>query len=109
MKNPSRNRKAMALSLAMLIALPIGALAQGFFQRGIADEEYYGFGGVDKATGVFGNRSLQTTGIIDNQGFGGTNGGIINQGFQMPLGSGFFVLLAAGAGYAALKRKEEEK
>jgi len=109
MKSPSRNMIALALLLALLVALPIGALAQGLYQRGIADEEYYGFGGVNKTTGMLGNRGTQTTGIVDNQGFGGTNSGITNEGFQMPLGSGIFVLLAAGAGYAALKRKEEEQ
>ena len=86
--------------LAMLVALPIGASAQeGLFQRGVSDETYYGFGGTEKTTGVFGDRGVQTTGVIDNQIFGQ----------DVPLGSGMIILLAAGAGYAALKKKEDEK
>ena len=99
MKSPSRNRKALALSLAMLVALPAVATAQGLFQRGIADEEYYGFGGTEKTTGMLGNRGEQTTGIINNQTFGQ----------DVPLGSEIIVLLAAGVGYAVLKRKEEKQ
>ena len=87
------------LSLAMLVALPIGASAQeGLFQRGVSDEIYYGFGNANKNTGLVGNRDA-TTGIINNQIFGQ----------PAPLGSGVLLLLAAGAGYAALKRKEEKR
>ena len=43
---------------------------------------------------------------LDNQGFGATNGGITNQTFGAPLGSGLLILLAAGAGYATLKKRK---
>ena len=92
----------MALSLAMAAALslPLVASAQeGLFQHGVSDEVYYSFGNSKDNTGFLGNRSTQTTGVINNQIFGQ----------PVPLGSGFVILLAAGAGYAALKRKEEEK
>ena len=81
------------------MSLPLGASAQGLFQRGVADEEYYGFGGTAYNQGMFGIRGTQTTGIIDNQTFGQ----------EVPMGSGIIVLLAAGMGYAALKRKEDEQ
>ena len=84
----------------MALAFPLGASAQdGLFQRGTTDEAYYGFGGSTDKSGLLGNRNRQTTGVINNQVFGQ----------PVPLGSGIFVLLAAGAGYAALKRKEDEK
>ena len=93
-------KKALALSLAMLAASSIGAFAQdGLFQRGVNDETYYGFGGTTENSGLLGNRNVQTTGTINNQVFGQ----------PVPLGSGIVVLLAACAGYAALKRKEDEK
>ena len=92
--------KALVLSLAMLAVSPIGAFAQdGLFQRGTTDEAYYGFGGSTDKSGLLGDRSVETTGTINNQIFGQ----------PVPLGSGIIVLLAAGAGYAALKRKEDEQ
>ena len=93
-------KKVFVLSLAMLAALPIGAFAQeGLFQRSMTDETYYGFGGYYDNCGLFGNRSATTMGTIDNQTFGQ----------PVPLGSGVLLLVAAGAGYGILKRKEDEK
>ena len=92
----------MAFSLLMLAALsaPLGASAQeGLFQRGASDEAYYGYGGTSGKTELLGHRNVQTTGTIDNQIFGQ----------PVPVGGGVILLLAAGAGYAVLKRKEDEK
>lgn len=89
------------LSMAMLVALslPLGASAQeGLFNRGVSDEAYYGFGGSKNSTSLIGNRDA-TTGVINNQIFGQ----------EVPMGSGVLILLAAGMGYAALKRKEDEQ
>ena len=97
----SRKRKAKVLSMAMLVALslPLGASAQeGLFSRGVSDEAYYGFGGSKNSTSLIGNRDA-TTGVINNQIFGQ----------EVPMGSGVLILLAAGMGYAALKRKEDEQ
>ena len=92
-------KKVLTLSLAMLAATPIGVFAQeGLFQRGMSDESYYGFGGSTEKSGLLGDRSV-ATGTINNQTFGQS----------VPLGSGVIILLAAGAGYAVLKRKEDEK
>ena len=93
-------KKVLVLSLAMLAATSIGAFAQeGLFQRGTTDEAYYGFGGTTDESGLLGDRSVTTTGTINNQIFGQ----------PVPVGSGVLLLIAAGAGYAALKRKEDEK
>ena len=47
---------------------------------------------------------------LDNQGFGATNGGITNQTFgETPMGSGLLILLAAGAGYATLKKRKSNR
>ena len=94
--------KKVAFSMAMMVTmlLPLGASAQeGLFQRGVADEAYYGYGGMNGKTDLLGHRNVQTTGTIDNQIFGQ----------PVPMGSGVIILLVAGAGYAALKRKEDEQ
>jgi hypothetical protein len=102
MKVSGKKKKAIVLSLAMSVALsvPLVASAQdGLFQHGAFDETYYGFGSTKESTGLLGNRSVQTSGTIDNQIFGQ----------PVPVGCGIIVLLAAGAGYAILKRKEDEQ
>lgn len=38
-----------------------------------------------------------------------TSGGMTNQTFETPLGGGIAILLAAGLGYVALKKKEDEQ
>ena len=70
-----------------------GVMNQGFgaTQSGLLNQ---GFGATD--------------GNVTNQGFGATHGGITNQTFDTPLGSGLFVLLAAGAGYATLMTKKRK-
>ena len=100
--NSLNKRKAKVFSMALMVAmsLTLGASAQeGLFQRGVADEAYYGFGETNGKTELLGHRNVQTTGTINNQIFGQS----------VPVGSGVLILLAAGAGYAALKRKEDEQ
>ena len=88
------------LSLAMLAASPVGAFAQdGLFQRGVVNEPNNGYVGSTSEVGFLGHRNEQATGTIDNQIFG----------LPVPIGSGLVVLLAVGAGYAILKRKEDEQ
>jgi len=67
------------------------------------------------------NQGFGATGsIISNQGFGGVGGDVTNQGFggstgiisnqtfgEAPVGNGLFLMLAAGMGYACLKRKQK--
>ena len=82
--------------------LPVGLVAQeGLFQRGDTDEN-------NSAISLM-NRSESTVGgLFTGQGFGATNGNITGQTFGAPLGSGIFVLLAAGAGYAAVKSRKKQ-
>ena len=40
---------------------------------------------------------------------GAASGDITNQTFETPLGGGIAILLAAGLGYVALKKKEDEQ
>ncbi len=46
--------------------------------------------------------------MMTNQAFGTPNGSdLTNQTFGTPIGSGLFVMLMAGAGYAALKTNKK--
>ena len=93
-------KKSIVLAFVLALALPISTWAQGgAFQRGVTDESYFHRGNADAPIGLFGNRNVQTTGIIDNQTFGQ----------EVPMGSGIIILLAAGTGYAVLRRKEKRQ
>lgn len=50
-----------------------------------------------------------TNGNLTGQGFGATDGNITGQTFGTPLGSGLFIMFAAGVGYATLKTKKKQK
>ena len=93
-------KKSIVLAFMLMLALPISTLAQGgAFQRGGTNESNHNCDNADEPAGLFGNRGVQTTGVIDNQTFGQ----------EVSLGGGIIVLLAAGAGYAAFRRKEERQ
>ena len=56
------------------------------------------------------NRGRDVVGSnLNGQGFGATEGNITGQTFGAPLGSGLFVLLVAGAGYATLRAKKKQQ
>jgi hypothetical protein len=98
MINKRQKTTKLVLALAVALVLPVVTSAQGLFRHGIADEDYYGFGGTEKQISMFNRSVIEPNGIIDNQTFG-----------QSPIGSGIIILLAAGAGYATLKRRKEDK
>ncbi len=83
----NKTLKALVLSLAMAIGMllpaTMNAQTDGFFR---GDEDYE-------------NREIGLTGDINHQAFG--------QDVPAPLGSGLIVLLSAGLGYVALKKKED--
>jgi len=88
--------KAIALSLGLAaMLLPANNLAAqdgGLFCRGAsADNE------------TVNNRGLININVNTEDGI--TNGGI----GEVPLGSGLVILLGAGLGYVALKKKEDEQ
>ena len=112
MRNKKRDR---LLLLAMMLALFLPMIAQpdgshGLFGRGgnrdSGGVSNQGFGATQG--GLINQGFGATDGNVTNQGFGATHGGITNQTFGTPLGSGLFVLLAAGAGYATLKTKKRK-
>lgn len=100
--------KMMLLAAAVASLSPIGAIAQeGLFHRGVSDEAYHDH--VSK-NGMFDKSGGDTEGNLTGQGFGATGANLTGQTFNAPLGSGLFLMLAAGAGYATIKsRKKQNK
>jgi len=103
------NKKTLLLTLALsaVLLLPMGVSAQkggGIFYRG------------DKAENVD-NVSMMNRGAtggynLNNQNFGSNGYELHNQTFGQettPLGGGLLILVAAGAGYALKKRKNNNK
>lgn len=103
----------MALSLAMaaLLWVPADASAQisrykngglfGNYQQVEKNKQYGLMGG--------GFRTTDPSYIFNNQAFGSSDGNLTNETFgeETPLGGGIAILLLAGAGYVALKKKED--
>ena len=124
MKTKKRQKAArLAMALTAMSLLPIGAFAQdGLFDRGLSDEAYYGFGGsgllrdgdrgsteATFAHQTFGN---DYEGTFTHQTFGMNHeGNFTHQTFgnDTPIGSGLLILLSAGMGYAAMKRKNKKR
>ena len=137
MNKKRKKTRILALLLAMTFGwvAPPSAMAQqdrgGLFMKGIfggrdfqeeagalgvLDQELgsttgglfnQGFGGT--SGGLFNQGFGGTHGGLGNQNFGGTQGGITNEGFDVPIGGGLLVLVAAGAGYASLKKRNKKQ
>ena len=92
-------RKQRTIAMMLALSLPFSVLAQGgLFQRGD--------GNTDQNSGLL--RDGEATITMTNQAFGNPNGSdLTNQTFGAPIGSGLFVMLMAGAGYAALKTNKK--
>ena len=99
MKRVKLKRRAFVVLVAALVLSANTLSAQGgLFKRGaVAEENGYGYSSHSQNDLL--GRSGGTEGIINNQTFGQ----------DVPLGSSLVLLMAAGAGYALLKRKEDEQ
>lgn len=99
MKNPKTLKTIVfSLGLAALTLTANNLNAQNDGRRGL-----FGMGGSSADLEYSGTRGLMN--IDDNIG----TGGIQNDDFGAPLGSGLVILLGAGLGYVALKKKEDEQ
>ena len=116
MKTNKMNLKAIALSMAMAVMLlPLTANAQhdenkfGLREWGTINAQYDG--------NKFGLQEWGQTSLLGREGGGNCIDGMgmtLNveiQTFQdpAPLGSGIVILIGAGLGYVALKKKEDEQ
>ena len=100
MKKQVKRTLLFYIVMAVVLSLPMNSFAQekrGLFSSGDETSK-------QTQTGLMGGGGLRGTSNI------GTNPG--NQPFGVtpdsPLGSGVIMLIAAGAGYAVLKRKQEK-
>ena len=117
MKTNKMNLKAIALSMAMtgLMLLPLTTNAQhdenqfGLREWGSTNAQYDG--------NKFGLQEWGQTSLLGREEGGNLSGGEVwdllveIQTFQdpVPLGSGIVILIGAGLGYVALKKKEDEQ
>lgn len=102
MKKFKMKPKLLMVALTVTALLPIGGFAQeGLFQHGVGD----GNGSPNSLM----NKSESTVGgNLIGQSFGSTGAEITGQTFGTPLGSGLFVMLAAGAGYVTIKSRKKQ-
>ena len=99
MKTKKMNPKAIVLSLGLAaMMLPANAMAQGTSKR---PGGLFGFNDLFATEGLFQNRSEEQELNLE----------VEIQFFQepAPLGSGIAILIGAGLGYVALKKKEDEQ
>ncbi len=119
MKKQTKKRgKAVALSLAMAAAmsLPLGVLGQGLFEEtgdSRGSQGLLGRGNRGTTEGTFTHQTFGNDydGTFTHQTFGNNHdGNFTHQTFgNAPTGSGMLILLSAGLGYAAAKRKHQNK
>ena len=100
----SQTLKALALSLGLAagMMLPASASAQGVF--GDMLDNYYAEKEAQSSQG--GGALLRGSETRSGEGYSITNSGI-GESSDAPLGSGLVILLGAGLGYVALKKKED--
>lgn len=125
MQNLKQRTKTVALVAAMALLLmawcftPCSLLAQGghFTHQPYGNDVYVGFTHQSFGNSVDGGFTHQSFGNSADGGFthqsfgNGMEGGFTHQPFgnDAPLGSGLLVLLSAGVGYAAMKKKRYNK
>lgn len=102
MKTKKTNLKAIALSFG-LVAMMAPATLNAQINHGLLNDPYN-------------DNSNMNHGLFNQQGnrSGGNEEWDLNVGFQTfkdpaPLGSGIVILIGAGLGYVALKKKEDEQ
>ena len=83
--------KKLALTLAIVLTMGLGASAQSLLGKSSAERDR--------------NGSLTTPMIVDNHDY---TGDVNGDGETTPLGSGIAVLVGLGAAYVVAKKRKEE-
>ena len=98
MKTNKMNLKAIVLSLGLAaMMLPANAMAQGTSKR---PGGLFGFNDLFGAEGLFQTKGEEEALDLNVE---------IQSFEEAPLGSGIAILIGAGLGYVALKKKEDEQ
>jgi hypothetical protein len=92
-----KTMKALTLLLGLAVAMPFSAQAQ-------TKSMYHEGSLMDDPTADWHKQPS-----LNNRSISGITWAINNDDFGTPLGSGFVILLGAGLGYIALKKKEDEQ
>ena len=104
----NKTRK-IAVALSFLVAMGVLLDADVSAQSQERPGGLFGHTSNTSSNGMM-NRGRDVVGSnLNGQGFGATEGNITGQTFGAPLGSGLFVLLVAGAGYATLRAKKKQQ
>ena len=90
---------SLGLAVMTLSATNLNAQDRGLFGRGEEAPESRDFGN-NSMHSIFAKETSSSPTSID--------GGMTNETFSTPLGSGIGFMLIAGLGYVALKKKEDE-
>ena len=98
-----KNLKSMVFAMVVTagMLLPMSASAQNDARQG----GLFGFGDLFDAEGLFTENDLR--GQVDLEGLDGISNFGIGEDDNAPLGSGIALLIGAGLGYVALKKKED--
>ena len=103
MKNLKTLVFSLGLAVMTLSATNLNAQDSGLFGRGEEAPESRDLGN-NSMHSIFSREASSSYTITDNVGTG-----ITNDGFGAPLGSGLVLLIGAGLGYVALKKKEDKQ
>ena len=99
MKTNKKTLKTIVFSLGLaaltLTANHLNAQDRGLFGMGKSSADY--------------DYNYSSRGLLDSEGISASGFTNADFGEQAPLGSGIAILLAAGMGYVALKKKEDEQ
>ena len=103
MKNDKKTLKAIALSLGLAAGMMLSANATAQEAR---PGGLFGLGDLFQSEGLFQDAG---TDLGDPEIEGGISNFGIGEDENAPLGSGIAIMLAAGLGYVALKKKEDKQ
>ena len=102
-----RKKKAIALLLLVSTGLLLPSNLPAQEQNG-RPGGLFGTSIPMASNGLMDRSEVSAGGYFTGQGFGATNSNITGQTFGAPLGSGLFVMLAVGAGYATFKSRKKQ-
>ena len=102
-----KKKKALALSLMVVAGMLLSANLSAQEQNG-RPGGLFGTSVPTASNGLMDRSEVSAGGYFTGQGFGATGAEITGQTFGAPLGSGLFVMLAAGASYATIKSRKKQ-
>ena len=105
------NKFRLKMLMAAMAAGLLGSPALSAQEQNGRPGGLFGENNASTSNGLMGRSGGTAGGYFTGQGFGATGAELTGQTFgeEAPLGSGLFVMLAAGAGYATLKSRKKQQ